>query len=77
MTMEKNFIRLTESDLHRIIEDCIKRIINEGDGCLPSRQDTAEDGTVRNWDEYKPKGMTLHKQSQKPTIRRAMTLPKK
>jgi len=63
----KKLIRLTESDLHRIVKESVNRILMEMDanneiendkksipGYLPPRQDVAPDGTIRKWDEYIP-----------------------
>ena len=38
MIMKKKFIRLTESDLHRIIKTSVHRILNEGKQRIPKAE---------------------------------------
>lgn len=35
--MNKKIVRLTESDLHKIIKESVRKVVNEADGTSPQK----------------------------------------
>jgi hypothetical protein len=54
--MNKKLIRLTESDLHRIVKESVNRILMESKGLDPSKLKTNQDEWLRNYakEDYNP-----------------------
>ena len=52
--MEKNRIRLTESQLHRVIKESVKRVLREANGSFYDEEDSngnyGEPGMVKSYD---------------------------